>query len=82
MVFLASRVSKATLQDQTKLKQLLENLYGTYDLCLILGADDIHTMYTFVDTAYAVHSDMKSQTGGVITFGRGESPANPLNKNW
>ena len=71
VVFLASRVSKATIQDQAKLKRLLEYLYGTYDLPLILGADDIHTMYTFVDAAYAVHDDMKSHTGGVITFGRG-----------
>ena len=71
VVFLASRVSKATLQDQAKLKRLLEYLYGTYDLPLILGADDIHTLYTFVDASYAVHEDMKSHTGGVITFGRG-----------
>ena len=71
VVFLASRVSKATLQDQTKLKRLLEYLYGTYDLLLILGADDIQTMYTFVDASFAVHDDVKSHTGGVITFGRG-----------
>ena len=71
VVFLASCVSKATLQDQMKLKRLLEYLYGTYDLPLILGADDIHTMYTFVDASYAVHKDMKSHTGGVMTFGRG-----------
>ena len=71
VVFLASRVSKATLQDQAKLKRLLEYLYGIYDLPLILGADDIHTLYTFVDASYAVHKDMKSHTGGVITFGRG-----------
>ena len=71
VVFLVSRVSKATLQDQAKLKRLLEYLYGTYDLPLILGADDIHTLYTFVDASYAVHEDMKSHTGGVITLGRG-----------
>ena len=71
VVFLASRVSKATVQDQTKLKRLLEYLFGTYDLPLTLGADDIQTMYTFVDAAFAVHDDMKSHTGGVITFGRG-----------
>ena len=50
---------------------MLEYLYGTYDLPLILGADDIHTMYTFVDASYAMHEDMKSHTDGVITFGRG-----------
>ena len=71
VVFLASCISKATLQDQVKLKRLLEYLYGTYDLPLILGTDDIQTMYTFVDASFAVHVDMKSHTGGVITFGRG-----------
>ena len=71
VAFLASRVSKATLQDQAKLKRLLEYLYRTYDLPLILGADDIQTMYTIVDASFAVHDDMKSHTGGVITFGRG-----------
>ena len=71
VVFLASRVAKATLQDQAKLKRLLEYLYGTYDLPLILGADDIQTMYMFIDASYAVHDDMKSHTGRVITFGRG-----------
>ena len=71
VVFLASCVSKATIQDQAKLKRLLEYLYGTYDLPLILGADDIHTLYTFVDASFAVHEDMKSHTSGVITFGRG-----------
>ena len=28
-------------------------------------------MYTFVDASFAVHGDIKSHTGGVITFGRG-----------
>ena len=28
-------------------------------------------MYTFVDAAYGVHLDMRSQTGGMITFGLG-----------
>ena len=71
VVFFAGRVSKATLQDQVKLKHLLEYLYGTYDLPLILGADDIQTMYTFVDASFVVHDGMKSHTGGVITFGWG-----------
>ena len=71
VVFLTSRVAKATLQDQAKLKRLLEYIYGTYDLALVLGADDIQTTYTFVDASFAVHADMKSHTGGVITFGRG-----------
>ena len=44
---------------------------GTLDLVLILGADDITKMKTWVDASYAVHADMKSHTGGCISFGRG-----------
>ena len=28
-------------------------------------------MYTWIDTAYAVHSDMRSYTGGAISMGHG-----------
>jgi len=50
---------------------VLEYLHGTLDDILILGADDIEKMTTWVDASYAVHQDMKSHTGGVISFGRG-----------
>jgi len=46
-------------------------LRGTLDDVLILGADDITRMKTWVDTSYAVHGDMKSHTGGTKSFGRG-----------
>jgi hypothetical protein len=49
----------------------LEYLRGTLDEFLTLGADDIRKMKTWVDASYAVHQDMKSHTGGVISFGRG-----------
>jgi hypothetical protein len=38
---------------------------------LTLGADDLCIMRTWVDASYAVHGDMKSHTGGVVSFGRG-----------
>jgi hypothetical protein len=31
----------------------------------------MHRMQTWIDAAYAVHQDMKSHTGGAISFGRG-----------
>jgi hypothetical protein len=46
-------------------------LRGTLDECLVLGADDITIMKTWVDASYAVHDDMKSHTGGAISFGTG-----------
>jgi hypothetical protein len=69
--FLTTRVSRSTRQDMGKLKRLLEYINGTIDLEYTVGADDLGRMRTWVDAAYAVHADMRSHTGGVISFGRG-----------
>jgi hypothetical protein len=71
IAFLCTRVSVSTEQDWRKLKRVLEYLHGTLDEFLTLGADDIEMMKTWVDASYAVHGDMKSHTGGVISFGTG-----------
>ncbi len=71
IAFLCTRVSKSTEQDWSKLKRVLEFLKGTLDDRITLGADDITVMQTWVDASYAVHNDMKSHTGGIVSFGRG-----------
>jgi hypothetical protein len=71
VAFLCTRVSCSTEQDWQKLKRVLEYLRGTLDEYLTLGADDIGMMKTWVDASYAVHMDMKSHTGGVVSFGIG-----------
>ena len=69
--YLTTRITKPTGSDYVKLKRLLEYLYGTLDLSLVLGADKLGTVYTWVDASYTVHDDMRSHTGGVIPFGFG-----------
>jgi hypothetical protein len=69
--FLCTRVSKSTTQDQLKLQRLLEYINGSLDIILTLGADDLSTLHTWVDASYAVHPDMKSHTGGIISMGTG-----------
>jgi hypothetical protein len=69
--FLCTRVAKSTVQDQRKLKRLLQYIYGTIDITLTLGADDLHSIRTWVDASYAVHPDVRSHTGGVISMGMG-----------
>jgi hypothetical protein len=64
-------VSCSTEQDWAKLKRTLKYLQGTLEEFLTLGADNIQKMKTWVDASYAVHKDMKSHTGGVVSFGRG-----------
>jgi hypothetical protein len=71
IAFLCTRVEKSTTQDKEKLRRVLEYLSGTLDDVLILGADDLTIMRTWVDASYAVHDDMRSHTGGVVSFGRG-----------
>jgi hypothetical protein len=69
--FLCGRVSHPTEQDEKKLQRLLSYLKSTIDLRLRLGADSLNQFITWVDASFAVHADMRSHTGGVISFGRG-----------
>ena len=71
IAFLCTRVAKSTQQDQSKLRRVLEYLKGTIDDEYVLGADDMGRLRSWVDAAFAVHPDMNSHTGGVISFGRG-----------
>ena len=69
--FLAKRVKEPTQQDYIKLERVLKYLNGTPDLGLVLKPNDDLSVLSFIDASYAVHSDMKSQTGVAITFGEG-----------
>jgi hypothetical protein len=71
IAYLCTRVSCCTEGDWLKLKRVLQYLNGTLDDCLILGADCLTVLKTWVDAAYGVHQDMKSHTGGVMSLGRG-----------
>ena len=37
----------------------------------LIGAKSVDQLYTWVDAAFAVHDNMRSQTGGVMSFGHG-----------
>ena len=71
VIYLCTRVSKSTVQDQAKLKRVLEYLKGTLHYKYTLGSDDMGRIRTWVDASYAVHPDMKSHTGGLMSFGTG-----------
>jgi len=71
IAFLCTRVADPDVQDWKKLKRVLQYLRGTLDDVMRLGADSLFEMKTWVDASYAVHPDMKSHTGGCISFGIG-----------
>jgi hypothetical protein len=47
------------------------NSNGTLDMPLILRADSLAKLKSWVDAAYAVHDNMKSHTGGATSLGCG-----------
>ena len=69
--FLTSRVTKADEDDWKKLKRVLQYVNSTIDLPLTLSIDKLCILKTWVDAAFAVHDDMKSHTGSMITLGKG-----------
>ena len=37
----------------------------------VIGATSLTDVFTWIDAAYAVHSDMRSHTGGIMSTGVG-----------
>ena len=58
-------------------------LQQTKDDIRIIQCDDITKIFTWIDAAYAVHHNMRSHTGGTMSFGTGvihaKSPKQKLN---
>ena len=57
--------------DWCKLVRVMSWLKQTVEDVRIIGADDLHGMLTFIDSAHAVHPNMCGNTGGLTTFGTG-----------
>ncbi len=71
VAFLCTRVSKSTEEDWKKLGRVLRYLNDILDMKRVIGGNDMSSIHTWVDTAYAVHENKRSQTGGCLSFGRG-----------
>jgi hypothetical protein len=71
VAFLSRRWSKVTDEDMNKLDRVLMYLNSFPDLSMTLCAEGDIRLYAYVDASFAVHNDMKSHTGCVISMGRG-----------
>jgi hypothetical protein len=71
IALLCTRVRDPNTDDWEKLIRLLKYLNNTKDIKLTLGADDLTIIKWYVDAAFGVHTDFKSHTGGIMTFGEG-----------
>jgi hypothetical protein len=69
--FLCGRLTKPDQDDYKKLTRVVKYLDSTVDMPLVLSADASGKIRWWVDASYAVHSDMKSHTGGTMSLGKG-----------
>jgi hypothetical protein len=71
IAFLSTRVMKPTNGDWNKLINLLQFLQSTKGDVLRLSMENTSMIKWYLDASYAVHKDMKSQTGAIMTLGQG-----------
>ena len=71
IAFLCMRVQKPMEEDWYKLIRMMKYLHGTQEYCLILKADSLSVVKWYADAAFAVHQDMKSHSGIMMTMGKG-----------
>ena len=69
--FLCGRVQLPNEDDYDKLARVMKYLDDTKDLVLTLEADGSFNIYWWVDASFAVHPNMKSHTGGMLSLGEG-----------
>ena len=71
IAFLCTRVKSPDEDDWKKLIRVLGYIKNTIFLPLTIGWDGTGNIYWYVDASFAIHSDMRSHTGAVMTFGKG-----------
>lgn len=71
VTFLCTRVQYSTEEDMKKLRRVLKYLNGTRNLFMkIRMNNNTANVNVFCDASFAVHNNMRSHTGAVITVGR------------
>ena len=71
VAFFTTRVRGPNKDDWKKLIRLMQCLRNTTEMPLTLRADGSNIVKWWVDGSYAVHPDMRSQTGGTMSLGKG-----------
>jgi membrane-bound inhibitor of C-type lysozyme len=70
VTFLCTRVQYPTEQDLKKLKRVIKYLNGTKGLIMkIQKTGDVSHVNVFCDASFAVHKNMRSHTGAIISVG-------------
>jgi Reverse transcriptase (RNA-dependent DNA polymerase) len=71
VAFFTTRVKGPDQDDYKKLGRTMRYIRSTRLMPLTLEADDMRVVKWWIDASFAVHPDIKSHTGGVMTLGKG-----------
>lgn len=71
VIFLCTRVSRSTEEDDRKLKRVLGYLYSVKDDGIELSGGDITQLKGMIDASFAVHEGGKSHSGMAVLLGNG-----------
>ena len=71
VAYLCTRVKAPTQSDYRKLTRVIKYLRLTISIPLVLGWDGTGKLLWSVDASFAIHKDMRSHTGAVLTLGQG-----------
>jgi Reverse transcriptase (RNA-dependent DNA polymerase) len=69
--FLCTRVQAPDRDDYKKLGRVMRYLRATAEMVLTLESDGMNIVSWWADASFAVHTDMKSHTGGAMSMGKG-----------
>ena len=70
VTYLCTRVLEPTKDDYLKLARVICYLCTTGHLTLVIGWDDTGELLWSIDASFAVHNDMLSHMGAMLTFGK------------
>ena len=71
IIFLATRVKAADIDDWKKLDRVLRYVNATQDLSLTIELGKQVLVLAYIDCSHGVHVDGKGHTGSVISLGKG-----------
>ena len=69
--FLCTRVKGPDKDDYKKLARVIRYLRDSIDTVLTLEASKVSIVKWWIDASFAVHPDMRSHTGAIMTMGKG-----------
>ena len=69
--YLMRRVTKSDIDDWVKLKRVLGFLKNTIKDTRKIGAKPLSHLFTWVDALYALHENMRSHMGALMSMGTG-----------